>query len=146
MLKSRKAILTLIQNEKSKLNISNLDESLKMMYEYVLKWFLDSKYYEKELDGIINISQNTTKDKINDSIKEEKSIFEEIISFKGEAIKKDLSDKKVKIIYQKLNIYDEEILFNIQITINEEIVVLASNFIYSKGQDLIAFYNIIKWK
>ena len=149
-LKSKKTILELIKCDKMKLNISNLDKNLKEKYEYVLKMFLDSKYYEKNLNEIFNSSQKgnnndiSTKDKSNYNIKEEKSTCEEIISYKGEANEKDLLDKKVKFIYEKFTINDSVILFNNEIGINQEIIVLTSNSIYSKGEDLIAFYNIKK--
>ena len=136
-LNNKSKILKLLKKNPNKLIIHNLDKSLKIKYEYVLKVFLDSKYYEKCLERIYNSKKKNKQLKENDS----KSKFYNIIDFKEEiSLTSQNSDNYHCLIDTKYcNL--PEINFINKFKINEKTTAFLSNSLYSKGEDIIIFYD-----
>ena len=149
-------LLNLIKNEPNKLFIHDLDKSLKIEYEYVLKAFLDSKYYyEKYLDK--NYKSNEKENKQLEQNSEEKSNQKYKKSENKKTKKENIKDSYYKVIpfkkeltiaeNSKIPIYKQNNnpLFGAkiinEIQINEETKAFTSNSLYKDGKDIIAFYN-----
>ena len=149
-------LLNLIKNEPNKLFIHDLDKSLKIEYEYVLKAFLDSKYYyEKYLDK--NYKSNEKENKQLEQNSEEKSNQKYKKSENKKTKKENIKDSYYKVIpfkkeltiaeNSKIPIYKQNNnpLFGTkiinEIQINEETKAFTSNSLYKDGKDIIAFYN-----
>ena len=155
MLKSRENILKLIKSNKNKLYISDLDKGLKVRYEYILKKFLDSKYYEKYINDIFYSPQKNKNDgKIqilinNKNNNSSSSNFKDDRSAEQEKLSSKKEDKKAAKIeeFQKFEIKEMKgLFFNGRILINEEIIALTINDSKKIGKDMLIFQNIKKEK
>ena len=152
-LKSRENILKLIKSNKNKLFISDLDKGLKVRYEYILKKFLDSKYYEKYINDIFYSPQKNKNDrKIQILINNKKnnsssSNFKEDRIAEQEKLSSKKEDMKAPKGFQKFEIKEmKDLFFNGRILINEEIIALTINDSKKIGKDMLIFYNIKKAK
>ena len=147
-------LLKLIKNEEN-IFIPDLDKSLKIEYEYVLKAFLDSKYYEKKFYKNYK-SNKIEKEQLEQNLKEKSNqknkkskkkkpkkenindCYCNVIHFKKEL--KKYEDSTISIDKQKYIPLIGATIIN-EIQINEEIIAFTSNSLYSHGKDIIVFYN-----
>ena len=155
-LNNKSQLFDLIKKEFDIFFIPDLDKSLKIEYEYVLKAFLDSKYYyEKYLDK--NYKSNEKENKQLEQNSEEKSNQKYKKSENKKTKKENIKDSYYKVIpfkkeltiaeNSKIPIYKQNNnpLFGAkiinEIQINEETKAFTSNSLYKDGKDIIAFYN-----
>ena len=147
-LTSKKTILKIVKENPTKLFLSDLDKSIKIKYDYVLKRFLDNKYYETKYLNEIHVKtkiknnqltiKNNKKEKPNEN--ENRSNDFEIISLKE---KKNNVDFGILIINKSNYPNLPDINYINQKKISEKIMAFVSNSIYPNGKDIITFYNIM---